>query len=59
MVNVFLICTYKLIFKYLHIHQANNTGFISEGNIVKTQVPRFSEAKEWLKNNGNFLEVDF
>ena len=47
MVNVFLICTYKLIFKYLHIHQTNNTGFISEENIGKRDS---EEAKNWRLN---------
>lgn len=48
---------YVIVHELAHLIEPNHTSLF--WNIVKTQVPRFSEAKEWLKNNGNFLEVDF
>ena len=48
---------YVIVHELGHLIEPNHSTVF--WNIIKTQVPKFSEAKEWLKNNGNFLEVDF
>lgn len=51
------VINYVIVHELSHLIEPNHTQLF--WNKVKTQVPRFSKAKEWLKNNGNFLEVDF
>jgi hypothetical protein len=48
---------YVIVHELAHLIEPNHSSRF--WNIVKTQVPKFSKAKEWLKNNGHFLEVDF
>ncbi|MEM5778049.1 MAG: SprT family zinc-dependent metalloprotease [Candidatus Aenigmatarchaeota archaeon] len=48
---------YIIIHELGHLIEPNHTPRF--WNIIKTQVPKFLEAKEWLKNNGYILEVDF
>jgi len=48
---------YVIVHELAHLRESNHTPRF--WNIVKTQIPRFDEAKKWLKDNGHLLEVDF
>ena len=48
---------YLIVHELTHLRMSNHSdGF---WNAVSIQVPRYLEAKEWLKNNGNLIETDF
>ncbi len=48
---------YVIVHELAHLLESNHTSRF--WNIVKTQLPRFSEARNWLRANGDLLEVDF
>jgi len=48
---------YVIVHELAHLIENNHTPKF--WNIVKTQLPRFKQAKEWLRENGHLLEVDF
>jgi predicted metal-dependent hydrolase len=48
---------YVIVHELAHLIEENHTPKF--WSIVKTQLPRYREAKDWLKENGNLLEVDF
>ena len=53
----------KFVIEYLIVHELTHLRMSnhSDGfwNAVSIQLPRYLEAKEWLKNNGNLIETDF
>ncbi|MBX7141820.1 MAG: M48 family metallopeptidase [Chitinophagales bacterium] len=48
---------YIIVHELVHLLEVGHTDRF--WNIVKTQVPKFNKAKEWLKENGGLLERDF
>ena len=48
---------YLIVHELAHLIEPNHTPRF--WNIVSVQVPRYEVAKEWLKENGDVLEVDF
>lgn len=48
---------YLIVHELAHLRVSNHSPEF--WNIVSIQVPRYEEAKEWLLNNGNMLEMDF
>ena len=48
---------YVIVHELTHLLEANHT--LKFWNIVKTQIPKYLQAKEWLKNNGDLLDTDF
>ena len=51
------VINYIIVHELAHLLEANHTPKF--WNIVKAQLPTYKKAKEWLKENGNILEVDF
>lgn len=53
----------KFVIEYLIAHELAHLRIGNHSaefwNIVSIQVPKFEEAKDWLRANGNLLEVDF
>lgn len=51
------------VIEYLIVHELTHLRISNHSddfwNAVSIQVPRYVEAKEWLRNNGNTLETDF
>lgn len=48
---------YLIVHELAHlIEPTHNSDF---WNIVAAQLPRYEEAKEWLRQHGNLLEIDF
>jgi len=48
---------YVIVHELAHLLESNHTSKF--WNVVKTQLPKFPEAKTWLKDNGSLLESDF
>jgi predicted metal-dependent hydrolase len=48
---------YIIVHELAHLLEPNHTKRF--WNIVAVQVPKHTEARNWLKDNGNLLEVDF
>ncbi len=48
---------YIIVHELIHLIEANHTATF--WNILSIQVPDYQRAKDWLKNNGHLLEVDF
>ena len=48
---------YVIVHELAHLKEPNHTPRF--WSIVKTQIPKYNEAKTWLKENGHLLEVDF
>ncbi len=48
---------YLVVHELAHLLEPNHTS--RYWNIVAVQVPHFERAKEWLREHGGFLEVDF
>jgi predicted metal-dependent hydrolase len=48
---------YIVVHELAHLLEANHTKRF--WNIVAVQVPAYAEAKQWLADNGNVLEMDF
>jgi len=48
---------YVIVHELAHLLEANHSPRF--WNIVRAQIPTFLKAKEWLKENGYLLEVDF
>jgi predicted metal-dependent hydrolase len=48
---------YVIVHELAHLIELNHT--VDFWNIVAVQVPRYARAKEWLRNNGALLDVDF
>lgn len=48
---------YLVVHELAHLIEPNHTPAF--WNIVAIQVPTYAEAKEWLKNNGSEIEIDF
>lgn len=48
---------YIIVHELVHLLEARHSDAF--WNIVSVQVPRYIEAKEWLKINGGLLEIDF
>ena len=48
---------YVIAHELAHLLEPNHTARF--WNIVSVQVPRYQAAKEWLKENGRFLEEEF
>lgn len=48
---------YIIVHELTHIMESDHTSEF--WNIVSVQLPHYSKAKEWLKDNGNLLETDF
>lgn len=48
---------YVIVHELAHLKESNHTQRF--WSIIKTQIPRYNEAKTWLKENGHLLEVDF
>jgi hypothetical protein len=48
---------YVIVHELAHLLEANHSSRF--WNIVRAQIPAFLKAKEWLKDNGHLLEVDF
>jgi hypothetical protein len=48
---------YIIVHELAHLIEANHSSRF--WNIVKSQLPKFHEAKNWLKENGGILEIDF
>ena len=48
---------YVIVHELAHLLEANHSQRF--WNIVRAQIPTFLKAKEWLKENGYLLEVDF
>lgn len=51
------VINYIIIHELTHLIEANHTKKF--WNIVKTQMPKYEDARNWLKNNGQILEIDF
>lgn len=53
----------KYVIEYLIVHELAHLRVSNHSqefwNIVSIQVPQYEEAKEWLRINGNLLEMDF
>lgn len=48
---------YLVAHELVHLMENNHTPRF--WNILSIQVPNYQKAKDWLKENGHFLEVDF
>ena len=48
---------YLVAHELVHLMESNHTPQF--WNILSIQVPNYQRAKNWLKNNGHLLEVDF
>lgn len=48
---------YLVVHELAHLIEPNHSAAF--WNIVAIQVPSYTEAKEWLKNNGSEIEIDF
>lgn len=48
---------YLIVHELAHLLEPNHTERF--WNIVAVQVPKYDKAKEWLRENGNILEIDF
>lgn len=48
---------YLIVHELTHLLEPNHTATF--WNIVAVQVPRYEEAKAWLRENGNVLEEEF
>lgn len=48
---------YLVAHELVHLIESNHTPRF--WNILSVQVPNYQKAKNWLKNNGHLLEVDF
>ena len=48
---------YIIVHELAHLREPNHTPEF--WNIVSIQVPHYEQAKEWLKQNGSQLEIDF
>lgn len=48
---------YIIVHELTHLLESNHTSRF--WNIVQTQVPGFIKAKDWLKENGEILEISF
>jgi predicted metal-dependent hydrolase len=48
---------YIIVHELTHLLEANHTSKF--WNIVSVQLPHYENAKEWLKENGKLLEVEF
>lgn len=48
---------YIIVHELAHLIEANHTPEF--WNIVSIQLPHYQKAKDWLKENGHLLEVDF
>lgn len=48
---------YIVVHELAHLIEPNHTSVF--WNIVSVQLPQYEKAKEWLKQNGHQLEVDF
>ncbi|MBG1257943.1 M48 family metallopeptidase [Nostoc commune] len=48
---------YLIVHELAHLLESNHTPRF--WNIVAVQVPNYQVAKNWLRDNGNTLEVDF
>lgn len=48
---------YLVVHELAHFLEPNHTARF--WNIIAVQVPYYEQAKEWLRQNGNLLEVDF
>ena len=51
------VINYIIVHELAHLLEPNHN--IKFWNIIKTQIPDYEKAKEWLKMNGNLLEIDF
>lgn len=48
---------YIIVHELTHLIESNHTEEF--WNIVSVQLPHYNKAKEWLKENGNLLEIEF
>lgn len=48
---------YIIVHELTHLLEANHTPDF--WNIISIQLPNFKKSKDWLKVNGNLLEIDF
>lgn len=48
---------YLVVHELSHLLEANHSDKF--WNMVSIQVPQYESAKEWLRNNGGLLEIDF
>jgi len=48
---------YVIVHELAHLREANHTPRF--WNIVSVQVPQWEQAKNWLREHGDLLEVDF
>lgn len=48
---------YVVVHELAHLLEPNHSNKF--WSIVKTQIPKYKDAKEWLKTNGQLLESDF
>lgn len=48
---------YLIVHELAHLIEPNHTPEF--WNIISIQVPTYLKAKDWLKQNGNMLEIDF
>lgn len=48
---------YIIVHELTHLIESNHNEVF--WNIVSVQLPHYNKAKEWLKENGNLLEIEF
>ncbi len=48
---------YLIAHELVHLIEGNHTPRF--WNILSIQIPQYEKAKDWLKNNGQLLEIDF
>jgi len=48
---------YIVVHELVHLIERNHSDRF--WNIISIQIPDFQKAKDWLKENGNLLEIDF
>lgn len=51
------VINYIIVHELAHLREANHTPEF--WNIVSIQEPHYQQAKQWLKDHGNQLEIDF
>lgn len=51
------VINYVIIHELTHLIEANHTKKF--WNIIKTQMPKYENSRNWLKDNGQILEIDF
>lgn len=51
------VINYVIIHELAHLLETNHTKRF--WNIVKAQMPKYEEARNWLKDNGQVLEIEF